>query len=157
MLLVDGREPEEIAKILEIEIHNIANSEMNAARVYEAMGGYSPTIGIIGAVLGLIHVMNNLADPSAQGCHYPWHIDLQDLEKDFVGHPLQLRLRSHHRLVRVSLEPVHEVLSDCPREAGRIPIDSFPLVDLVKDLSPQSIHLDEVLRECPWIGHRSFQ
>ena len=40
---------------------------MNAARVYEAMGGYSPTIGIIGAVLGLIHVMNNLADPSALG------------------------------------------------------------------------------------------
>lgn len=67
MLLVDGREPEEIAKILEIEIHNIASSEMNAARVYEAMGGYSPTIGIIGAVLGLIHVMNNLADPSALG------------------------------------------------------------------------------------------
>jgi len=32
--------------------------------VFDAMGGYSPTIGIIGAVLGLIHVMNNLADPS---------------------------------------------------------------------------------------------
>lgn len=67
MLLVDGREPEEIAKILEIEIHNNTTSEMNAARVYEAMGGYSPTIGIIGAVLGLIHVMNNLADPAALG------------------------------------------------------------------------------------------
>jgi len=40
---------------------------MNAAKVYEAMGGYSPTIGIIGAVLGLIHVMNNLADPATLG------------------------------------------------------------------------------------------
>ncbi|MDX1736203.1 MAG: flagellar motor protein [Halioglobus sp.] len=67
MLLVDGREPEEISRILEIEIDNSAASEMNAARVYEAMGGYSPTIGIIGAVIGLIHVMNNLADPSALG------------------------------------------------------------------------------------------
>lgn len=67
MLLVDGREPQEIAKILEIEIDNSATSEMSAARVYEAMGGYSPTIGIIGAVIGLIHVMNNLADPSSLG------------------------------------------------------------------------------------------
>ena len=40
---------------------------MNGARVYEAMGGYSPTIGIIGAVMGLIHVMNNLSDPASLG------------------------------------------------------------------------------------------
>jgi len=67
LLLVDGREPEEISKILEIEIDSIATNEINAAKVYEAMGGYSPTIGIIGAVMGLIHVMNNLADPAALG------------------------------------------------------------------------------------------
>ena len=72
MLLVDGREPEEISKVLEIEIDNYTASELSAARVYEAMGGYSPTIGIIGAVLGLIHVMNNLADPSALGPGLPW-------------------------------------------------------------------------------------
>ena len=40
---------------------------MAAAKVYESMGGYSPTIGIIGAVMGLIHVMGNLADPSLLG------------------------------------------------------------------------------------------
>lgn len=67
LLLVDGNEPEEIRKILEIEIDSTTTNELNAARVYEAMGGYSPTIGIIGAVMGLIHVMNNLADPSALG------------------------------------------------------------------------------------------
>ncbi len=67
MLLVDGSEPEEIRKALEIEIDSLAINESNAAKVYEAMGGYSPTIGIIGAVLGLIHVMNNLADPAALG------------------------------------------------------------------------------------------
>lgn len=66
-LLVDGSEPSEISKILEVEIDSIASAELNAARVYDAMGGYSPTIGIIGAVLGLIQVMNNLADPSALG------------------------------------------------------------------------------------------
>ena len=67
LLLVDGNEPEEIRKILEIEIDSSMTNELNAAKVYEAMGGYSPTIGIIGAVMGLIHVMNNLADPSALG------------------------------------------------------------------------------------------
>jgi len=67
LLLVDGGEPEQIRKILEIEIDNIAMHEQNASRVYEAMGGYSPTIGIIGAVMGLIHVMNNLTDPAALG------------------------------------------------------------------------------------------
>ncbi|MFK7974651.1 MAG: flagellar motor protein [Halioglobus sp.] len=66
-LLVDGNEPSEISKILEVEIDSISAAELNAARVYDAMGGYSPTIGIIGAVLGLIQVMNNLADPSALG------------------------------------------------------------------------------------------
>jgi chemotaxis protein MotA len=66
-LLIDGSEPGEIAKILEVEIDSIATAELNAARVYDAMGGYAPTIGIIGAVLGLIQVMNNLADPSALG------------------------------------------------------------------------------------------
>lgn len=66
-LLVDGNEPETIRDILETEIQLLENFELQAARVYEAMGGYSPTIGILGAVMGLIHVMNNLADPSKLG------------------------------------------------------------------------------------------
>jgi chemotaxis protein MotA len=41
--------------------------ERQAARVFESAGGYSPTIGILGAVLGLIHVMENLADPAKLG------------------------------------------------------------------------------------------
>jgi chemotaxis protein MotA len=66
-LLVDGSEPETIRDILQIDILSQEDTQIQAARVYEAMGGYSPTIGIIGAVLGLIQVMNNLADPAALG------------------------------------------------------------------------------------------
>jgi len=66
-LLVDGSEPETIRNILEVDINSQEESLLEAARVYESMGGYSPTIGIIGAVMGLIHVMNNLADPAALG------------------------------------------------------------------------------------------
>ncbi|MDT8403908.1 flagellar motor protein [Sulfuriflexus sp.] len=66
-LLVDGSEPEVIRKILEVEVDVKEHHDTQAAKVYEGMGGYSPTIGIIGAVMGLIHVMNNLADPSKLG------------------------------------------------------------------------------------------
>jgi chemotaxis protein MotA len=66
-LLVDGSEPEVIRKVLEMEVDVREGREAAAARVFESMGGYSPTIGIIGAVMGLIHVMGNLADPSTLG------------------------------------------------------------------------------------------
>ena len=66
-LLVDGSEPEAIRGILEVELGTKEHTDLQAAKVYEGMGGYSPTIGILGAVMGLIHVMNNLADPSKLG------------------------------------------------------------------------------------------
>ena len=66
-LLIDGNEPESIRSTMEVEISTKEALDIKGAKVYEGMGGYSPTIGIIGAVLGLIHVMNNLADPSTLG------------------------------------------------------------------------------------------
>ncbi|MDT8387924.1 MAG: flagellar motor protein [Thiogranum sp.] len=66
-LLVDGSEPEVIRSTLEVEIETREHRDIQAAKVFDGMGGYSPTIGIIGAVMGLIHVMNNLADPSKLG------------------------------------------------------------------------------------------
>ena len=66
-LLVDGNEPDVIRDCLDVELNTIEHAEMQAAKVYEAMGGYSPTIGIIGAVVGLIHVMQNLANPELLG------------------------------------------------------------------------------------------
>lgn len=66
-LLVDGSEPETIRNILEVDISVKEHFDLQAAKVYEGMGGYSPTVGIIGAVMGLIHVMANLSDPSKLG------------------------------------------------------------------------------------------
>ena len=66
-LLVDGIEPEVIRNVLELELIAKENHDLAAAKIYDGMGGYSPTIGIIGAVMGLIHVMSNLADPSSLG------------------------------------------------------------------------------------------
>jgi chemotaxis protein MotA len=66
-LLVDGHEPESIRATLEIDVINKERFDIQAAKVFEGMGAYAPTIGIIGAVLGLIHVMGNLADPTQLG------------------------------------------------------------------------------------------
>ncbi len=66
-LLVDGSEPEAIRNIMEVELSAKEYLDIQAAKVYEGLGGYCPTVGIIGAVMGLIHVMNNLADPSKLG------------------------------------------------------------------------------------------
>ena len=66
-LLVDGAEPNILREVLEVEIFTFQEHYRQGARVWEAAGGYAPTIGILGAVLGLIHVMENLSDPSKLG------------------------------------------------------------------------------------------
>ena len=62
MLAVDGTEPSEVRKIMQLELDNKSEIEEKIPAVFEAAGGYSPTVGIIGAVLGLIQVMKNLAN-----------------------------------------------------------------------------------------------
>lgn len=66
-LVVDGSEPDVIRNILEVDLHVREQADTRAAKVFEGMGIYSPTLGIIGAVLGLMAVMQNLADPSKLG------------------------------------------------------------------------------------------
>ncbi len=66
-LVVDGVEPDAIRRMLEIELNGQEHRDLAAAKVFEGMGIYAPTLGIIGAVLGLIAVMKNLADPSKLG------------------------------------------------------------------------------------------
>ena len=66
-LAIDGTTSTTLRAMLEDEIDTREEHEEIPARVFEAAGGYAPTVGILGAVLGLIHVMENLADPSNLG------------------------------------------------------------------------------------------
>jgi chemotaxis protein MotA len=66
-LLVDGGEPEAIRSVLEVDLETREAVDLAGAKVYENAGIYSPTLGIIGAVMGLMAVMQNLADPSKLG------------------------------------------------------------------------------------------
>jgi chemotaxis protein MotA len=66
-LVVDGSEPDTIRSTLEVDMNAREAADTRAAKVFEGMGIYSPTLGIIGAVLGLMAVMQNLNDPSKLG------------------------------------------------------------------------------------------
>ncbi len=65
--VVDNVDPSKLRDILEAEIQIFEDNLRQPIRMWESAGGYSPTIGILGAVLGLIHVMENLSDPSRLG------------------------------------------------------------------------------------------
>ncbi len=66
-LVIDGVDPVRLKEILDVDISLYEMEQRQAARIWDSAGGYSPTIGILGAVLGLIHVMENLSDPARLG------------------------------------------------------------------------------------------
>ena len=66
-MAVDGTDADEVAEILGAEIDAKRAADSSAAKIFHDMGGYAPTIGIIGTVLGLVHVLGNLGDPSTLG------------------------------------------------------------------------------------------
>jgi len=67
MLAVDGTEPAELRSIMQLKLDNRAEHDENIPKVFESAGGFSPTVGIIGAVLGLIQVMQHLDNISEVG------------------------------------------------------------------------------------------
>ncbi len=66
-LAIDGTDPEEVRDILEAEVVAVKAEAKQAARFFNAAGAYAPTIGIIGTVMGLVHVLENLAQPEELG------------------------------------------------------------------------------------------
>lgn len=64
---IDGADPEELAEILYAKIDTKRAADKQAAKLYADMGGYAPTVGIIGTVIGLVHVLENLSEPDKLG------------------------------------------------------------------------------------------
>jgi chemotaxis protein MotA len=64
---IDGTDPEELRAVLEGEITAKKGEDKVAAKFFNQMGGYAPTIGIVGCIVGLINVMGNLSDPASLG------------------------------------------------------------------------------------------
>jgi chemotaxis protein MotA len=113
MLAVDGIAPREIRQIMELDLARIEEDEEQAARVWEAAGGFSPTIGILGAVLGLIQVMQHLDDISAVGRGIAvafvatlYGVGLANLVFLPLAGKLRLRAREAHMLREATLAGV---------------------------------------------------
>jgi chemotaxis protein MotA len=106
-MAVDGIEPKTLRETMEVEISNLEEEGEHPVKFWEAAGGYSPTVGILGAVLGLIHVMENLTDPSKLGGGIAvafvatvYGVGLANL----VYLPLSGKLKLRHRTEMISKE-----------------------------------------------------
>lgn len=66
-LAIDGTDPEEVRDILEAEVHAMKAQGKHSAKFFADAGAYAPTIGIVGTVMGLVHVLENLAEPEKLG------------------------------------------------------------------------------------------
>jgi chemotaxis protein MotA len=66
-LAVDGIDPEELREIMEAEVHAKRATDKHSAKFFTDAGGYAPTIGIVGTVMSLVHVLENLAKPDELG------------------------------------------------------------------------------------------
>lgn len=104
-LLVDGNETETIRDAMTLEMVAKEQQEMHAAKVFEAMGGYAPTLGILGAVLGLIQVMQNLSDPAklGQGISVAFVATIYGVGlANLVFLPIANKLKAHARTTSLS-------------------------------------------------------
>ena len=66
-MAIDGTDPEEVRDILEAELYAKKSHEKHSAKFFADAGAYAPTIGIVGTVMGLVHVLENLAEPEELG------------------------------------------------------------------------------------------
>ena len=117
MLAVDGTEPQELRKMMELELDNKAEQEDLIPKVFESAGGFSPTIGIIGAVLGLIQVMQHLQniDEVGRGIAVAFVATIYGVGAANLGFlpvagKLKLRIREEQMLREMTLEGVISIL-----------------------------------------------
>ena len=107
-MAVDGTEAKALRDALDMELCRAEELGEHSAKVLEAGGGYAPTVGILGAVLGLIHVMQNLSDPAKLGSGIAvafvatvYGVGLANLF--FLPLAGKLKLRAREEIVRMEL------------------------------------------------------
>jgi chemotaxis protein MotA len=117
MLAVDGTEPAELRKIMCVSLDSTTENEERLPAVFESAGGFSPTIGILGAVLGLIQVMQHLDNISEVGRGIAvafvatiYGVGIANLFfLPFAG-KMRIRIRDGHRRREMMLEGVISIL-----------------------------------------------
>jgi chemotaxis protein MotA len=132
MLAIDGTEPSELRKIMELEIYNRTESQERIPSVFESAGGFSPTIGIIGAVLGLIQVMQHLdkMDEVGKGIAVAFVATIYGVgAANLVFLPaagkLKIRIREEQLLQEMMLEGVVSIIEGMNPRMIEIKLSSF--------------------------------
>lgn len=132
MLAVDGTEPQELRKIAELELDNQFDREERLPQVFESAGGFSPTVGIIGAVLGLIQVMQHLdkIDEVGKGIAVAfvatvYGVGAANLLFLPAAGKLRIRLREEQARREMVLEGVISILEGMNPRMLRTSLDSF--------------------------------
>ena len=117
MLAVDGTEPQELRKMMELELDNKEETGERVPQVFESAGGFAPTIGIIGAVLGLIQVMQHLEniDEVGKGIAVAFVATIYGVGSANLfflpaAGKLKIRSREEHLLREMTLEGVISIL-----------------------------------------------
>ena len=117
MLAIDGTEPAELRKIMLVSMDSMTEDEERLPAVFESAGGYSPTIGILGAVLGLIQVMQRLDDLQAVGRGIAvafvatiYGVGIANLFFVPIAGKMRLRIRNGHRRREMMLDGVIAIL-----------------------------------------------
>ena len=114
-LAADGTSSDEIREVLEAEVAGIESRHQMGAKLFSDFGGFAPTLGIIGTVVGLVHVLGNLSDPSALGPAIAsaftatlWGV----LSANLIWLPISNKLkRSHHLEIEVKHMVIEGMLS----------------------------------------------
>ena len=146
MLAVDGTEPSELRKIMELQIENHFELEEKIPAVFESAGGFSPTIGIIGAVMGLIQVMQHLdhMDEVGRGIAVAFVATIYGVAAANifflpVAGKLRLRLREEQVLKEMTLEGVVSILEGMNPRMIEIKLESFLAPPRVKSDGPVEV------------------
>ncbi|MGH7011470.1 MAG: flagellar motor protein [Terracidiphilus sp.] len=117
MLAVDGTEPAELRKIMRVSLDSLNDQEERLPMVFESAGGFSPTIGILGAVLGLIQVMHHLDNMQEVGRGIAvafvstiYGVGIANLFFIPFAGKMRLRIHDRHRRREMMLEGVISIL-----------------------------------------------
>jgi chemotaxis protein MotA len=146
MLAVDGTEPSELRKIMMLEIDNRFEIEEKIPAVFESAGGFSPTIGIIGAVMGLIQVMQHLdhMDEVGRGIAVAFVATIYGVAAANifflpVAGKLRLRIREEQVIKEMTLEGVVSILEGMNPRMIEIKLESFLDTPRTKDKGPVEV------------------
>jgi len=146
MLAVDGTEPAELRKIMELQIDNHFELEEKLPAVFESAGGFSPTIGIIGAVMGLIQVMQHLdhMDEVGRGIAVAFVATIYGVAAANifflpVAGKLRLRIREEQVLKEMTLEGVISILEGMNPRMIEVKLEGFLASPKPKDKGPVEV------------------